>query len=67
MVKCHLSEIMGKKKIRISQIAKDTGINRSTLTLLYNETAIRVSLPDIEILCKYLDIDISDLFSFSND
>lgn len=67
MMKCHLSEIMGKKKLRISQVAKATGVNRSTLTLLYNETAIRVSLHDIEKICKYLNIDISDLFSIEDD
>jgi len=30
---------MGREKLRISDVAKSTGLNRSTVTALYNETA----------------------------
>ena len=38
MIKCHLSRIMGEKKLKISDVAKDTGINRGTITRLYQDT-----------------------------
>ncbi|MCD9513858.1 helix-turn-helix domain-containing protein [Photobacterium carnosum] len=62
MLKCHLSKLMGEKRLKISDISRGTGINRGTLTRLYNETATRVDLDVIEQLCDYLDIPVGELF-----
>nr|WP_320820295.1 helix-turn-helix transcriptional regulator [Thalassolituus sp.] len=61
MIKCHLSRIMGEKKLKISDVAKDTGINRGTITRLYHETAVRVEFDVLDKLCVYLGCDVSDL------
>lgn len=42
MIRCHLSTLMGRDKLRISDVAQRTGLNRSTVTALYNEAATRV-------------------------
>ena len=55
MIRCHLSRLMGEKKLKISDISRDTGINR-----LYQETAVRVDFEVLEKLCKYLDCEIED-------
>lgn len=62
MIKCHLSRMLGEKKIKISDVARDTGINRGTLTRLYQETAERVDLEVMDQLCSYLACDVGDLF-----
>ncbi|MEH0674030.1 helix-turn-helix transcriptional regulator [Vibrio scophthalmi] len=62
MLKCHLSKIMGEKKLKISDVSRDTGINRGTITRLYNETATRVELEVIDTLCGYFDITVAELF-----
>ena len=64
MIKCHLSKLMGEKRLKISDVSKDLDINRGVITRLYNETAIRVDLEVISKLCEYLDCEISDLFSY---
>jgi putative transcriptional regulator len=61
MIKCHLSRIMGEKKLKIADVARDTGINRGTITRLYQETAVRVEFDVLEQLCVYLECDISEL------
>ncbi len=61
MIKCYLSKIMGERRLKIADIAKDTGINRGTITRLYNETASRVDLEVIDQLCEYFDIKVEDL------
>ncbi|MEE2651272.1 MAG: helix-turn-helix transcriptional regulator [Pseudomonadota bacterium] len=63
MVKCHLSKILGEKRLKISDVARDTGINRGTITRLYHETAVRVEFDVLDKLCAYLDCDISDLLT----
>lgn len=62
MIKCNLSRIMGEKKLKISEISRDTGINRGTLTRLYQETAERIDLDVLDQLCDYLDCTVGELF-----
>jgi putative transcriptional regulator len=52
---------MGEKKLKISDVAKDTGINRGTITRLYHETAVRVDFDVLEKLCVYLECSVSEL------
>lgn len=62
MVRCHLSRLMGERKVKIADVARDTGLNRSTVTALYKETATRVDLDAIESLCNYFGCQVGDLF-----
>ena len=62
MIKCHLSRILGEKRLKITDVARDTDINRGTITRLYHENAERVELDVIETLCRYLGCGIADLF-----
>ncbi|MEZ9668455.1 helix-turn-helix domain-containing protein [Vibrio breoganii] len=66
MIKCNLSRIMGEKRLKISDVSRDTEVNRGTITRMYNETATRVDLEVIEILCRYLDIEISELYELKD-
>jgi putative transcriptional regulator len=52
---------MGEKKLKISDVAKDAGINRGTITRLYHETAVRVDFEVLEKLCVYLNCGIEEL------
>ncbi|WP_047396196.1 MULTISPECIES: helix-turn-helix transcriptional regulator [Chitinibacter] len=62
MIKCHLSRLMGEKKVRIADVARDTGLHRGTITLLYEETALRVDLDALDKLCSYFGCRVEDLF-----
>ncbi|MFA0116939.1 helix-turn-helix domain-containing protein [Vibrio breoganii] len=66
MIKCNLSRIMGEKRLKISDVSRDTEVNRGTITRMYNETATRVDLEVIDILCRYLDIEISELYELKD-
>jgi putative transcriptional regulator len=59
--------MMGEKKLKISEVARDTGINRGTITRLYQETAVRVEFDVLEKLCKYLDCSIGELLEVRDD
>lgn len=61
MIKCHLSRLMGERKLKISDVARDTGLHRNTITLLYQETANRVDLDAIEVLCRYFGVGVGDM------
>lgn len=67
MIKCHLSRLMGERKLKISDVARDTGLHRNTVTLLYQETANRIDLDAIERLCRYFDVDVGGLLELADD
>lgn len=67
MIKCHLSRIMGEKKLRVADVARAVGIHRNAITLLYEETATRVDIETINKLCAFLDCCIEDLFEYLPD
>lgn len=62
MIKCHLSRLMGERKLKIADVARETGLHRNTITLLYDETAARVDLDAIDRLCGYFEIPVGELF-----
>lgn len=64
MIRCHLSRLMGERKLKISDVSRDTGLNRGTLTRLYYETAERVELEVLDVLCGYFDVPLSALLEY---
>ncbi|OMH27844.1 helix-turn-helix transcriptional regulator [Motiliproteus sp. MSK22-1] len=54
MIRCHLSRFMGERKMKVVDVARETGLNRNTVTLLYKEMAQRVDLDAIEKPCRSL-------------
>jgi len=62
MIRCQLSILMGERKLKVADVARATGVPRSTVTALYKETAERVELEVIDALCRYFECDVGDLF-----
>jgi len=65
MIRCHLSRLMGEHKLKIADVARETGLNRNTVTLLYKETATRVDLDAIQKLCKLFHCTVGDLLEYT--
>jgi len=61
MISCHLSTILGAKRLKVSDVCRGTGIARATLDRYYYD---RVKSFDREVLtklCKFLGVKPSDL------
>lgn len=67
MIRCHLSKMMGEKKLKVMDVARETGLHRNTVTLLYKETATRVDLDAIEKICRLFECEVGDLFELVAD
>lgn len=67
MVKCHLSRLMGERKLKIVDVARATGLHRNTITLLYQETAERIDLDSLSKLCTFFECGVSDILEFVPD
>lgn len=67
MIKVHLSKIMGEKKLKISDVARMTGLHRNGITKLYNEETDGIKFDTLEKLCRALECDIEDLLEIIDD
>lgn len=67
MVRCHLSRLMGERKMKIIDVARETGLNRNTITLLYKEDAKRIDLDAIDKLCNLFGCEVGDLLEYVPD
>lgn len=66
MIKCNLSRILGEKKLKVSDVERETGLHRHKIAALYKETAKKVDLDTIDVLCKYLNCSVGELFERLN-
>lgn len=62
MIRCHLPALMRRDKLRIADVARLTGLNRSTITALYRDSATRIELPAVDRLCTLFRCDVGELF-----
>lgn len=68
MINCKLAVLMGQRKIlKLSEVARATGINRNTLTSMYYNRAARIELPIADKLCKFLACDMQALFEYTEE
>ena len=67
MIRCNLSRILGEKRLKVAEVARETGINKNTIHRLYNETVTRIDIEVIEILCRYLGVEIGELFELVDE
>jgi len=64
MIKCHLSRILGERRITMAQLERETGIGRNPLGRLYNETYKKIDIGHLNTLCEYFEIELSDLIEY---
>ncbi|VEF28174.1 Predicted transcriptional regulator [Shewanella baltica] len=65
MIRCHLARLMGEHKMCISDVMRETGLSRTTITLLYKETALKVDLDALDKLCDLFNCNIQELLEKS--
>ena len=64
MIKCHLSRMMGERRLKISDVARETGLHRNTIALLYNESATRIDIETLDQLCHLFGCSVGDLLEY---
>lgn len=64
MIVCNLPVLLAERRMKVSDLIRGTGINKTTLHKLYNGDLTRIDFETINRICDFLDIDVGDLFSF---
>lgn len=61
----NLARLAGEKLVKISQISKDTGISRTTLTNLYYKRSGSISGRVLDSLCRYFGCTVGELLELN--
>lgn len=61
MVINHLSEIMGRKRLKIADVVAGTGLAINTVSGLYHDKVKRVDLETLDKLCDFLEVGIGEI------
>lgn len=64
MIFCNLKMLLSARNLKISRVANDTGISRTTLTSLSQNDLKGVQLTTLDTLCQYLEIDPKQFFEY---
>jgi putative transcriptional regulator len=52
---------MGEKKLKVSDVERETKIHRHKIAALYKETTKKIDLVTIDKLCEFLECEVGDL------
>ena len=55
--------IMSRDKVTVTEIAKETGIARSTITSYRDGNLKMINLENLDAIADYLDVNVSMLFT----
>lgn len=67
MIRILLSIRLGERRWTQAQLAAATGIRANTINDLYHEMADRVSLEQLDLICKTLNCKITDILVSDED
>lgn len=64
MIRNKLTVLLAEKNIRANRVSNDTGIARSTLSSLTNNSSKMIQLETINSICQYLNVSPADFFEY---
>ena len=67
MIKNKLSEIMGKRRMNMAEVAREANLTHVTVFRIYHEKTKTIELETINKLCYALDCRIQDIFEYIPD
>jgi putative transcriptional regulator len=61
LIENKLSEVMGRKRLKISDVITSTGLSRNTVAELYHGRAKRIDLDTLDKLCVALECEVGEI------
>ncbi|MBO1306531.1 helix-turn-helix transcriptional regulator [Enterococcus sp. 669A] len=63
-MKNNLSKLLGERLIKVSDVYRETGISKTTLTNLYYQRSTNVQLETLQKICDFLQVPLSELIEY---
>ena len=61
MIVCNLPVLLAERRMKVADVARETGMSKTTLHKLYNGQSTRIDFETIERLCLLLNVEVGDL------
>ena len=61
MIVCNLPVLLAERRMKVADVARETGMSKTTLHKLYNGQSTRIDFETIEKLCVLLNVEVGDL------
>ncbi|MEH6999318.1 MAG: helix-turn-helix transcriptional regulator [Limnobacter sp.] len=52
--------------MKISDVLRETGLSRNTVTLMYKETAQKIDVEALDKLCRLFECAVADMLEFTD-
>ena len=62
MIKNKLSEIMGRRRMNMAEVAREAGLTHVTVFRIYHEKTKTTELETLDKLCNALNCRVQDIF-----
>lgn len=60
-MKNNMRVILAKKRLKVADVARETGLSKSTLTALYYERSKNLTFETLQKVADFLEVTIDDL------
>lgn len=64
MLRVNLNMLLAERDLTASRLSKDTGISKTTLTSLVNNTGKGVQYDTVDTICNYLNVTPNEFFDY---
>lgn len=64
MIRNRLAALMGERGLKITRVAKDTGISRNSITSISQNDSEMIRMETINTLCKYLGVTPCEFYEY---
>ena len=61
MIVCNLPVLLAERRMKVEDVARETGMSKTNLHKLYNGQSTRIDFETIEKLCLLLNVEVGDL------
>ena len=67
MIVCNLPVLIAERRMKVADVARETGMSKTTLHKLYNGQSTRIDFETIEKLCLLLNVEVGELLKLQAD
>ena len=67
MIVCNLPVLLAERRMKVADVARETGMSKTTMHKLYNGQSTRIDFETIEKLCLLLNVEVGELLKLQAD
>ena len=67
MIVCNLPVLLAERRMKVADVARETGMSKTTVHKLYNGQSTRIDFETIEKLCLLLNVEVGELLKLQAD